>query len=302
MTLDLTKLRQTKKGKDLIVVTRKDLSDLYSHNARGNSVYKCPFCKERGHEGQGAKLFMNEIKGSGWCFVCNLVVVYEESYDIFVEAKNYKTVFNKAPEKKSFDIMSWTVPATESAVALKYISTRPFQYTPGIIERYNIRFAEVDSVPVLVMPNFIKDGQTDFFQYKVLMEDHPYSKYMTMGSPPLMWLALNSKESKDIILVEGLFDAIAITGVPLLGTTLSDEQGNQLRAFCLKHAEIKRIIIALDGSVSHRDKRSLSEYVKSISNEIPVFVAYLPGTMDPEEAAAAGELSNVFENELEAVA
>lgn len=289
MSLDVNKIRQSKKGKEIITVSRNELQPFFSHVSADQNVYKCPFCPDRGHEGKGNKLYMNESKGIGQCFTCQLIVIFEESYNLEREVDNFKKKdFKPKDEKKVLDIMSWTTPAVDSEIAMNYIKSRKADYPPATVERYNLRFAEIKGVPVLIFPNEIAaDGTTDFFQFKVLDEKLSYLKYTSVGCPPLMWLDMTVQITDSLILVEGVFDAMAINGIPMIGKTLSDRQQKQLREFCLvNHSKIKHIIVAPDGDVSAEDREKLAKLTQAVSCEIPVFEAKLPANSDPEDIAA----------------
>lgn len=287
-----------KKKRDVIKVTREELQPFFHGVSGDQSIFKCPFCVERGHKGDGYKLYVDEVKGKGWCFTCQLIVIFDEVYDLKTEVDKFvKKDFTPTEVDKILDVMSWTSPASECDVTIDYLKGRKVSYNHIAADRYNLRFAEIGGTPVLVIPNELQTKiATNCFQIKVLDESKAFSKYVTFGTVPLMWLDLTLKLTDTLILVEGVFDAMAVTGVPLLGKTISSRQQKQLREVCIATSGIEQIVIALDGEVKAKDKLNLAKLVQSVSNEIPVAIAHLPDELDPEEVVADGKIKEIFEN------
>ena len=303
MSLDPQKVKQLKDGRRLAVVTFSELQPFYAFNSGGQSVYKCPFCQhfyqsKSGYEGY--KLYIDEVKRKGYCFRCETIVVFEESYDLAVETANFTKELKEDHKPKKYDVDGWTQAASQVQTVLDYLKTRKIQYTPAVLDRYHMRYGEAQGVPLLIIPNDLHpdDQTTNFFQYKVLDLSLPYPKYVTMCATPLMWLQSSVERTGRIFLVEGVFDGVAVDGVPMLGKTLSDGQQKQMREFCLKHKSIKNVTVAPDGDLNDKQIERLLKLVKKVCNDIPVFLAKLPSGTDPEDIVAAGESQRVFHDEL----
>ena len=313
MTLDPTKVKKTAKGKDIITVTRTELAAFFHRTSGENNIYSCPFCAHRGHTGTGYKLFMNELRGIGWCHVCQLILVYEESYDLGNEVQQFVKTFKEKDEPPEWwDVNSWTIAASESPEIRNYVDTRKIKYSDQVLDRYHIRLGRVTvpdlnnvglfiTVPVMMFPNDFKDEKTDFFQYKCLDPTISLPKYVTICSAPLVWLESNALSTKQIIIVEGLFDAIAVQGCAMTGKTLSDKQQRQLRDFCLHHPEVEQVIVAPDNDLSQKEQDKLMKTTKSLVGDIPLFKATIPSNCkDPEDVVAARLTRRVFVEDLEA--
>ena len=236
---------------------------------------------------------MKEAQGIGWCFVCQIIVCYEEAYSLEVESLEFtKKQFKEDRTPKVFTL-DWTQPALNSPVASRFLLEER-QVPEEKIVSYDLRYASVGGWDVIVFPDDEYAGEVRFFQYRIL-GDWYGAKYVTITSTPLMWIS-RVNPGEDLILVEGVIDSILTGAVPILGTTLSEGQIIQLRERCLQ-TRYKRLIVALDGEVKNEDVQSLCNLIKSeVTSEIPVCVTGLPDNADPADAVLAGYWNDVLEN------
>lgn len=296
MTITLERAKVSKNGHRLLQVTYRDLDPYFSHSNGDHDVYVCPICPELGKSVEDTKLYINNSKKIGYCFRCETVFVFEESYNLEIEVKEFlkqtKKSDKKKPDKK-FDVLSWTNPITEPCQEVEnYLKTqRAYQHPTEILDRFSVRWSKIKDKILLVFPNSLdENGLTDFFQYKVLGDA---KKYVSVGPPPIMWLDLYKST---IILVEGVFDGIAAFGCPICGKTLSEYQKSELREKCL-NSDLRKVILLLDGEISEEKMQKKAESIKSLVSGQEVCYAKLPNEMDPEEAAAEDLLQETLSNQ-----
>jgi len=310
MSLDVSKIQATPKGKEVLVVTATELQPYFAYSLGKQEVYKCPLCPDRGHKGRGYKLYLDPHKGQGYCFVCQLIYVFNECYDLGVETTKWKQRFKEKEEaEKRFEVISWTRDVAalppEHECTNYFTTKRCMVHPPVLLQQHNIRYTEAYAgyPGTLIFPNDVdQTGITNFFQYKVIDERYQLPKYLQICAPPLMWLDLHAKLSNKIILVEGVFDALATFGVAMLGKALSEKQQKELREYCLSHQSLEKIIVAPDGEVENELSEKLCQAIKSLSNGVPVYFARLPEGKDPENVVAEGRFREIFEEKLEEVA
>jgi len=286
--INIEKAKTSKNGKRVLQVTRRDLEEYFSHSTGYHDVYQCPVCPElvNNSEFDGCKLYINNNKNLGYCFRCETVFVYEESYNLEFEAKEFekKTKIVEIPNTQ-YDMWYWTHPISAllpEHPIMTYLKTeRKYQHSMETLSAYNVRWCDMGNKSVLIFPNELDDkGQTNFFQYKVLGGTR---KYITICPPPIMWLETSISNSGKLTLVEGVFDALAVGGACMCGKTLSDMQQQQLREFCL-NTDFESILLMLDGDVPEENCRKKAEEVKKIAGGKLVSYMILPDNLDPEEA------------------
>ena len=213
------------------------------HRTGNEYLYYCPFCKH--HK---KKLSVNFVKGKYKCWVCDVsgnirsLVRKKSTYENFQKWKmidgevdlntNLDDLFAEQTEAEE-EILSLpdkfcTLTDKEQSIprtkALNYLKKR------GITEQdilfWKIGFCfDGDYKDRIVIPSFNTRGNLNYYIGR-LITGAKFNKYkLPEASKDIIFNELNLDFDHDIILTEGVFDAIKAgqNAVPLLGSTLREE-------------------------------------------------------------------------------
>jgi len=214
---------------------------------------------------------------------------------------------------KESQIREWHNALLESKYPLHYL-TKERKLTDWDIENFYIGFdAEEEDI---IFPVYSTDGKLKAVVRRTLSEEKAeyFGKYKVIGAKSECLYGLYEAQSLDydlnkIILVEGVFDAIALhrmgyTAVALLGTSISKWQLKML--YELSPAEI---ILCLDNdSCKGEDEdsgkngvlRNINQFSKAGFNLDEISVIQLSGYQDPDEVPEK-EFRKMYENRISAI-
>lgn len=263
-------------------------------------IHVCPWC---GSE----KLYFNFKKGIGLCFHCETVAI-DKDHSKPVSLVDFSWI--NFLSLSSLKDISWTTNALLSFDAKVYLSKRKCCYDNSTIQRFNLRtFAGVSGEKVLLLPNNHPFRlKVDSFQTTIIAGNSYGPKYVTYSDNKVIYY-LNKCNVKSIALVEGVFDAIAVTtfsqhqvvACPLLGKSLSKSQERQLYRY-LKGNSLKEVFVILDGDVKRSRKIQTCHQIMSINSSIRTYYVDLPGELDPEESVAENVFDKSFQNAKRVIA
>ena len=226
--------------------------------ARGNQAYHCPFCH---HSKPKLEVNFTDGQKNPWhCWVCNkkgtnLVTLLKQanaSEDKIAEVKkhvSYKDYRDNTKVVQSIDLPKEFKPLLEltksdikGRQALAYLKKRGV--SKADIMRYNIGYCDGGVYDyMIIIPSYSHEGSLNYF---VARNFNPHSP-VKYKNPPLskdiIPFELFINWSSPLILVEGMFDALAVkrNAIPLLGKHLQ----NQLMKKIVT-SSVQKIYIALD--------------------------------------------------------
>lgn len=227
--------------------------------ARDNHAFNCPFCNHSKPKLE-IKLTTNEKGENPWeCWVCNtrgrtiksllhqLKVDIVQAQEILVyvskrESDNYQFTDISIKLPKEFQPLSTA--STTSIVANKI---RRYLYKRGLTDRdfikYNIGYTlSGEYANRIIIPSYDNTNQLNYFIGRSF--ENSYNKYKNpSASKEIIPFENYINWKKPIILVEGVFDAIAVkrNAIPILGKTLSKSLMKKLVS-----NDVQEIYVALD--------------------------------------------------------
>jgi len=226
--------------------------------ARGNQAYHCPFCHH--HKPKLEVNFTDGQKNPWHCWVCNkkgtnLVTLLKQanaSEDKIAEVKkhvSYKDYRDNAKVVQSIDLPKEFKPLLEltksdikGRQALAYLKKRGV--SKADIMRYNIGYCDGGVYDyMIIIPSYSHEGSLNYF---VARNYNPHSP-VKYKNPPMskdtVPFELFINWSSPLILVEGMFDALAIkrNAIPLLGKHIQRELMKKIVT-----SQVQKIYIALD--------------------------------------------------------
>lgn len=260
--------------------------------ARKNAAFICPFCNWSNPKLE-VKLITNEKKENKWhCWRCG------------EKGKTLHSLFHKikVPQKKIDELERYIKPAGKQVVentsndialpegfiplydspgvdlisnierkhAIKYLKSR--RISEEDILKYNIGFA-VEGVYSrrIIIPSYDYEGKLNYFSSRTYLEDEN-QKYI---NPPvgrnIIGLEYYINWNLPIILVEGIFDAIAVKRnvIPLFGKDISEELMKKIAS-----SQVNKIYIALDNDAK---REALKHCEKLMSYGKEVYLVELNG-------------------------
>jgi DNA primase len=227
--------------------------------ARGNQAYHCPFCH---HTKPKLEInFDDAVKGNPWhCWVCNkkgtnLVVLFKQAKspeEKIFELKKHVTYSDTGTYSQKIESLELPkefkplIEITKSDIkgrqALAYLKKRGV--TKADILRYNIGYCSGGIYDyMIIIPSYSHEGALNYFVARNFNTYSP-AKYK---NPPLskdiVPFELFINWSSPLILVEGMFDALAVkrNAIPLLGKYIQKALMKKIVT-----SEVKKIYIALD--------------------------------------------------------
>ena len=219
-------------------ILKSVLGSCYKSNSE--YLFYCPFC-----EHHKKKLSVNIEKNVFKCWVCDKIgrdlgyLVFKfganddrknwAKFEDNVDITNFEFLFEE-PQKlseqridlpKEFVSLVNRTRRRGSWPALRYLSKRGVKYDD--ILRWKIGFcSEGEYEGRIIIPSFDKEGYVNYFIARSYGYEWPSYKN-PLVSKDIIFNELYLDWSKDIIIVEGVFDAIkAGNAVPLLGSTLRE--------------------------------------------------------------------------------
>lgn len=227
--------------------------------ARGNMAYHCPYCHHK-----KPKLEVNfddGVKGNPWhCWVCNtkgtsLIHLFKQCKapddkitELKKHVKNDKYVA-KQVKVEAVKLPKEFKPLTEitksdlvGRKALAYLKKRGVKKTD--ILKYNIGYCDGGVYDqMIIIPSYSHEGSLNYFVARNFNPHSPVKYKNPPMSKDIVPFEIFINWSSPLILVEGMFDALAVkrNAIPLLGKHLQ----KQLMKKLVK-SEVQKIYIALD--------------------------------------------------------
>ncbi len=271
----------------------KDILGSYSQS--GNElIFKCPFCNH--HK---KKLSVNVSKNAAKCWVCawstpNLTRIIKRLGDYqqnqqwnelcgIVEIAEYDKIFQESeifdePEQilslpDEFQTLCTKKNSLTSLKARRYLKERGI--TSSDIYRWKLGYTVSGEYEGrIIVPSFNNDGKVNYFVGR-RYDDNPWAKYKNPdASKDIVFNELYVDYSSDVVLVEGVFDAIkAENAIPLLGSTLKENS----KLFKQLIKEDPAIYIALDPDA----ERKAEKLIKDLLNyDAEVYKINIPTNKD----------------------
>lgn len=241
---------KTKKGKTVIFCNFEELlTKSYGvstmeevepfANSNGEYICHCKFCKEEGHTKH--KLYIRSDLTTGYCFVCNRVYInIDDKVDTSFEVPDFLGMLGGYG---GFNLVQLNDPVWSldkfkyefddySEVGYNYLVGR-HKYLGELYKLLGFKFWN-DNV---VIPFFYG---SDVFYYQIRFTGNSKIRYFLppISSKPPYIIPREGEARHRIMLVEGIFDAIAVllqcpdyTPVAVLGSSISDYQLNFIREY-----------------------------------------------------------------------
>jgi hypothetical protein len=293
------RIYSSKKTRNGYTVHEVDIATLGDHEVAGVHLrFNCPWCTEVRTD---KKLYYNAVTGIGFCFRCEAVLVDKAS----LKKTRHKihdfdqfSWFNFSKVGDYLDI-SWAKTALISPEAKSYVLSREGNYDLDIISHYNLRYFEGSGdKTLLLLPNlFPETDRVDAFQTTVAWGyRNPLApKYMTYPEDKSIFYLQQNIYRERVYFVEGIFDAIASHGCPILGKSFSKNQLKQLYMFFKAARNLKEIFLVLDGEVKKPTKVKTCRQILGINSSVKVYYTDLPGELDPEQCVNLGVFDECVE-------
>lgn len=263
-----------------------------SKRARDNYAFFCPFCNHKKPKLE-IRLTTDSNGNNPWeCWVCGtkgrtvksllyqLKVPKEQALDVLKFIHKGSTSYNisdntvKLPEefRSLFDLSKTSVLGTKLR---KYLSKRGV--TELDIIRYNIGFCDKgEYAGRIIIPSYDENSNLNFFVGRTYEDS--WMKYKNPStSKDIIPFESFINWNKPIVLVEGVFDAIAVrrNAIPILGKNLPSALLKKILS-----NKVEDIYIALDGDAK---KQALSHSLKLLDMGKNVYLVELQDK-DPSEA------------------
>ena len=237
----------------------------------GELLFHCPKCKHH-----RKKLSINIQKNVFKCWVCNysgrkistLLKRYAsrqtlsqwQSYEDSVDLSKYDEIFLTGQKKKVDHCSPPTLSLPNgfkplfgrksglTKKALDYLGSRGVSYSD--IAKWKMGFCDYGEYSArIIVPSFDHEGNLNYYVARDFSECSYKYKNPNI-SKDIIFNDLNIDWSRDIVLVEGVFDAIKCdNAIPLLGSTLS-ENSKLFQKICLKK---KQIYLAFDDDAKEKE-------------------------------------------------
>lgn len=260
----------------------------YRKTGKSNYAFHCPNCNHRKN-----KLEVNVDTGNYHCWVCDndvkgrsifsLLKRFNVAQSYFDELgridNSYIKTFTKVNDP-SIDLVTLPIDFIplwkfskdpEYRNAIKYLKKR--NITASDIIRYNIGYCISGKYKQkLIIPSYDESNSLNYFVVKDYYIgsylNPPHSKNVVIFDSYINW-------NVPVILVEGMFDAIAIkfNALPLLGKQLNNSIKNKL-----KEKRVKQVYLILDSDALTKSLQ-IADYL--IKNGILVNLVTLPEGEDP---------------------
>jgi len=226
--------------------------------ARGNQAYHCPFCH---HSKPKLEVNFTDGQKNPWhCWVCNkkgtnLVTLLKQAKapsEKIAEIKkhvSYKDYRNNTKKVEAINLPKEFKPLLEltksdikGRQALAYLKKRGV--SKADILRYNIGYCDGGVYDyMIIIPSYSHEGSLNYFVARNYNPHSPVKYKNPPMSKDVVPFELFINWSSPLILVEGMFDALAVkrNAIPLLGKHIQRELMKKIVT-----SEVKKIYIALD--------------------------------------------------------
>jgi DNA primase len=216
---------------------RKILSNFLGRSYKSNEeyLYKCPKCNHHKR-----KLSVNFDKNVFKCWICDYsgknIFYLVRSHGSYLDKQDWKKVANiidfseqeKEIQKIEVELPKEFITLTGKHISALSIPARKYLSNRGITEE-QIIWWKMGYCPDgkyanrVVVPSFDMDGELTYFISRSY--DNNWIKYL---NPPaekdFIFNELYLDWNKDITIVEGVFDAVAVgNAIPLLGSTIKED-------------------------------------------------------------------------------
>ena len=220
-------------------------------------VYKCWVCDYRGRSIRRiVRRFGSYTQLQAWDSITNRSDL-EKFADLFAEPKHCESSIEVELPKEFISLCTKNVPAT-GTYALRYLQKRGVTYSD--ILKWKIGFCfSGEYKNRIIIPSFNEKGQVSYFVARSYNGDS-YKYKNPKASKDITFNELYIDWNKDLVLVEGVFDAlVAGNAVPILGSTL--RKGSKLLREIVRNDT--PIYVALDPDAAKKERRvikTLLEY------------------------------------------
>jgi len=226
--------------------------------ARGNQAYHCPFCH---HSKPKLEVNFTDGQKNPWhCWVCNkkgtnLITLLKQAKapeDKITEVKkhvSYKSYRDNTKKVEAINLPKEFKPLLEltksdikGRQALAYLKKRGV--SKADIMRYNIGYCDGGVYDyMIIIPSYSHEGSLNYFVARNYNPHSPVKYKNPPMSKDVVPFELFINWSSPLILVEGIFDALAVkrNAIPLLGKHIQRELMKKIVT-----SEVKKIYIALD--------------------------------------------------------
>lgn len=226
--------------------------------ARGNQAYHCPFCH---HSKPKLEVNFTDGQKNPWhCWVCNkkgtnLITLLKQAKapeDKITEIKkhvSYKDYRDNTKKVEAINLPKEFKPLLEltksdikGRQALAYLKKRGV--SKADIMRYNIGYCDGGVYDyMIIIPSYSHEGSLNYFVARNYNPHSPVKYKNPPMSKDVVPFELFINWSSPLILVEGMFDALAVkrNAIPLLGKHIQKELMKKIVT-----SEVKKIYIALD--------------------------------------------------------
>jgi hypothetical protein len=281
-----------KDSQHLLTILQQNFGEISSPNKKGDVGAHCPFPACAGSHKQ--KLRININTGYWHCWVCD--AGSKSILSLFIKTKKPKQTIDQVAElydKKTKAVMdhidtgptimalpqefrSLMIPRKdpEYRQAMFYLKKRGI--TIDTIAKYNMGYCSSGRFKQrLIVPSYNEDGTINYFVARTYYKEEE-KKYDNPPNPKTMVpFEMYISWKFPVILVEGIFDAIAIdrNAVPILGNTVSPAIINKLLI-----EGVKEVYLALDDDAQKFIYRNI---LRLIEAGIQVHVVMLPPGKDP---------------------
>jgi len=181
------------------------------------SVWKCWVCDKHGYGlGYLVRRFGNMRERDQW-------LKYEDAVDLMDFDSLFESPDTPVEQRidlpKGFHTLTGRTPSTTSCAPRRYLFDRGV--TPADILKWKIGYcSEGEYAGRIIIPSFSKSGYVNYFIARSYGREWPRYKNPPV-SRDIVFNELSLDWSKDVVIVEGVFDAIkAGNAIPLLGSTL----------------------------------------------------------------------------------
>jgi len=220
------------------------------------NVYKCWICDYRGRNlRRVVRRFGSFTQLQKWDQITNRTDL-ERFADLFMESEHREESQKLELPQEFVSLCSESVPAT-AVYAMRYLQRRGV--TKEDILKWKIGYCfSGEYRNRIVIPSFDKDGDISYFIARSYSGDS-YKYKNPRASKNVTFNELYIDWNKDLIMVEGVFDAlVAGNAVPILGSTL--RKGSDLLRQIVRNDT--PIYIALDPDAADKERRIIKTLLR----------------------------------------
>tara|TARA_R100000008_G_scaffold2713_1_gene2116 strand:+ start:899 stop:1837 length:939 start_codon:yes stop_codon:yes gene_type:complete len=222
-----------------------------------NNVFKCWVCDARG---KNVRRLIRRFGGfndlSRWDSICGVDHSSKSLEDLFFEEQpEEQRQYIDLPE--SFHTLTRRKKTSADLPAYNYLLNRGL--TDKDILKYKIGYCTAGPYKNrIIIPSFDKDGYLNYFIARSYIGDKMKYKNPNV-SRDIVFNELNVDWDSDIVITEGIFDAINTSnGVPILGSTLRETS----RLFQNIVMHDSSVFIALDPDAERKAMNMISNFLK----------------------------------------